>query len=48
VHTPTLRTNAIEFDVTRDRQRFLLIEPSEQYTFQSLTVEMDWLVAAKR
>ena len=26
----------IEFDVTRDGQRFLLIEPSEQTTFQSL------------
>jgi hypothetical protein len=29
VHTPTLRTNEIEFDVTRDGQRFLLVEPSD-------------------
>ena len=42
VHTPTQRTNAIEFDVTRDGQRFLLIEPSEQTTFQSLSLVTNW------
>jgi hypothetical protein len=46
VHRPTLRTNAIEFDVTRNGRRFLLIEPTEQEMLQPLTVVSDWLRAA--
>jgi hypothetical protein len=43
VHRPTLRTNAIEFDVTRDGQRFLIIEPSEHAPFQTLSLVTNWL-----
>jgi hypothetical protein len=43
VHRPPLRTNAIEFDVTRDGQRFLIIEPSEQTLFQTLSLVTNWL-----
>ena len=43
VHRPTLRTNALEFDVTRDGQRFLIIEPSEQAPFQTLSLVTNWL-----
>ena len=42
-HRPTLRTNSIEFDVTRDGQRFLIIEPSEQAIFQTLSLVTNWL-----
>jgi eukaryotic-like serine/threonine-protein kinase len=39
---PTMRTNDIEFDVKRDGKRFLLVEPSEATTFQSLSLVIDW------
>jgi Tol biopolymer transport system component len=41
-HRPTMRTNDIEFDVTRDGLRFLMVEPSEATTFQSLSFVTDW------
>ncbi|HUE84856.1 MAG TPA: hypothetical protein VMO26_02155 [Vicinamibacterales bacterium] len=43
LHRPTLRTNSIEFDVTRDGQRFLIIEPSELAPFQTLSLVTNWL-----
>jgi hypothetical protein len=43
LHRPTLRTNAIEFDVTRHGQRFLIIEPPEQAPFQTLSLVTNWL-----
>lgn len=45
---PTLRTNAIQFDVDPRGQGFLLVEPSEQLTFQPLTFVSNWLQAASR
>ncbi len=48
VQTPTLRTTAIEYDVTPDGQRFLMIEPAEQTTFQSLSLSTNWRAATAR
>jgi eukaryotic-like serine/threonine-protein kinase len=48
VQPPTLRTNDINFDVTRDGQRFLFIEPVERVQSQPLTFVTDWLAATKR
>jgi Tol biopolymer transport system component len=42
VHRPTMRTNDIEFDVNSDGSRFLLVEPSEATTFQSLSLVTNW------
>jgi hypothetical protein len=47
-HRPSLRTNDIEFDVTRDGRRFVLVEPAEETTFQSLTVVTNWPAAVRR
>jgi Tol biopolymer transport system component len=41
---PTLRTNDINFDVTPDGQRFLLVEPWEQGGAQPLMVVTNWLL----
>lgn len=43
VHPPTLRTNTLDFDVSPDGGRFLLIEPAEQTAYQSLRVITTWL-----
>jgi hypothetical protein len=43
-----MRTNEINFDVTRDGQRFLLVEPVERAQSQPLVLMTDWLAAAKR
>lgn len=48
VQAPTMRTNDINFDVTRDGQRFLLVEPVERAQSQPLILITDWLAAAKR
>ena len=48
VQAPTMRTNDINFDVTRDGQRFLLVEPVERAQTQPLVLMTDWLAAAKR
>jgi dipeptidyl aminopeptidase/acylaminoacyl peptidase len=48
VQTPTLRTNDISFDVSRDGQRFLLVEPIERAQLQPLTFVTNWLAATKR
>jgi hypothetical protein len=44
---PTLRTNDINFDVTADGQRFLLVEPAERTGSQPLTVTSGWAIAAR-
>ena len=44
---PTLRTNDINFDVTPDGQRFLLVEPGEQVGAQPLMVVTDWVAAMR-
>jgi Tol biopolymer transport system component len=44
---PTMRTNDIEFDVTPDGQRFLLVEPSDRAESQPLMVNTDWLATLK-
>ena len=38
-----LRTNDINFDVTPDGQRFLLVEPSDLVGTQPLMVVTDWV-----
>jgi eukaryotic-like serine/threonine-protein kinase len=48
VQPPTLRTNEISFDVTRDGQRFLLVEPVERAQSQPLMFVTDWFAATKR
>ena len=47
VQPPTLRTNDISFDVTRDGQRFLILEPVERARSQPLSLITNWLAAAK-
>ena len=47
VQPPTLRTNDINFDVTRDGERFLILEPVERVRSQPLTFVTNWLAAAK-
>ena len=47
VQPPTLRTNDISFDVTRDGQRFLILEPVERARSQPLSIVTNWLAAAK-
>lgn len=48
VHPPVLRTNNVDYDVTRDGSRFLLVEPAEETESQSLALVTDWLAAARR
>jgi eukaryotic-like serine/threonine-protein kinase len=48
VQPPTLRTNDISFDVTRDGQRFLILEPVERARSQPLSILTNWLAAAKK
>jgi Tol biopolymer transport system component/predicted Ser/Thr protein kinase len=48
VETPTLRTNDISFDVTRDGSRFLLVETAAETGFQPLTVMTDWTAVLKK
>ena len=43
---PTLRTNDINFDVTPDGQRFLLVEPATHAGSQLLMIVTDWLRAS--
>jgi Tol biopolymer transport system component/predicted Ser/Thr protein kinase len=48
VQPPTLRTNDISFDVTRDGERFLILEPVERARSQPLSILTNWLAAAKK
>ena len=41
--TPTLRTNDINFDVTADGERFLLVEPADPTASQPLVINTNWL-----
>ena len=42
---PTLRTNDINFDVTPDGARFLLVEPADPAVSQPLLVVTNWMAA---
>jgi Tol biopolymer transport system component/predicted Ser/Thr protein kinase len=44
---PTLRTNDINFDVTPDGQRLLIVEPAERSGSEPLMVVTDWLAATR-
>ena len=48
VHPPTLRTNDISFDVTRDGRHFVLVEPAERAQSQPLTIVTNWLAGTRR
>jgi Tol biopolymer transport system component len=45
---PTLRTNDINFDVSADGQKFLLVEPSERTGTPPLMIVTDWVAAVRR
>ena len=45
---PTLRTNDINFDVSADGQKFLLVEPSERVGAPPLMIVTDWVAAVRR
>jgi Tol biopolymer transport system component/predicted Ser/Thr protein kinase len=45
---PTLRTNDINFDVSADGERFLLVEPADRIGTPPLMMVTDWLAAVRR
>jgi len=45
---PTVRTNDINFDVSNDGQKFLLVEPSERIATSPLMIVTDWVAALRR